>query len=104
MRYVYVLLLILLSGCSKTNHVMVVNRTPADIEVIEGARNGKVISRKQMVVPSGAKGYVPVPVYASFRGNRLDERLPHACLFNAVYVGSERLRCACDSLQFPSGH
>ena len=116
-RLLSIACLVLLWACTDSNHVMVINQTANDIVVTGAKRNGKVISKRQLVVPSSVKGYVPVPGYAAFRADRLglleidvressgvvrtascrlDERTRGGCLFKASYAGSERLSCVCD--------
>lgn len=113
----FIVSLVLLLGCADRNDVMVINQTPNDIVVTGAKRNGKTLSKRELVVPSSAKGYVPVPGYAAFRANslgfleidiressgvartascRLDRRTSGGCLFKASYVGSEQLKCVCD--------
>jgi len=111
-----VLLLIVLSGCTEKNNLMIFNTTETSIVVVNAKVNGKIIANKELLVRPRPKRYSPVTTYAHFRAANssvleieikgqegvINARCtlnitPGGCLFSATYVGTNQLKCNCDS-------
>jgi hypothetical protein len=120
-RLSLVALLGLLCGCADRNHIQIINRTTNDVFVTAAKRNGKVLSKKVLLLRTSKNGYsyIPAQAYARFRGNtlghfELDIREPSGelrtascqlhfrtsggCLFTVSYYGPQQLTCLCDPL------
>jgi len=112
------LLLIALSGCTDRNSLKIRNCTKSGITVVSAKLDGKIISKKEIIVsPTPKNHYFFVPIYTSFRAVNpryleLEIKYPTGiistscnlgeisqdggCLFLVSYNGTNKLKCDCD--------